>query len=158
VEHLFAVGSSVKLSKKKKALHSLTFYFHGFYSFYRYDGAVRLFDARKPLSELQRVPVGGGAWRVKWHPSLNHRRMDLLVACMHDGYKVVRFDVNAESLNGSNCDGVVLKHYVIDHGSLGYGVDWSYTDSSDGGGDDGGQETVIVSCSFYDHMLRLWSG
>jgi diphthamide biosynthesis protein 7 len=86
--------------------------------------------------------------------------MDLLVACMHDGYKVVRFDVDPEkSLDGSNRDGVGVKHFVIDRGSLGYGVDWSYADSSDNSGNDGGgQESVIVSCSFYDHMLRLWTG
>ncbi len=40
-----------------------------------------------PLTE---VDVGGGAWRIKWHPS-SARKHDLLVASMHDGFKVVRF-------------------------------------------------------------------
>ncbi|KAI0801258.1 WD-40 repeat-containing protein [Fomes fomentarius] len=65
VEHIIAVGS--------------------------YDSTVRLFDTRKPLVPLTQVDVGGGAWRLKWHPSPT-RKNDLLVACMHDGFKVVRFN------------------------------------------------------------------
>jgi diphthine methyl ester acylhydrolase len=54
------------------------------------DNAVRLFDARKPLTPLIQTDVGGGAWRVKWHPSPS-RVHDLLVAAMHDGFKIVSF-------------------------------------------------------------------
>ncbi|KAG8987658.1 hypothetical protein FRB90_003223 [Tulasnella sp. 427] len=41
-----------------------------------YDSTVRLFDTRKPLRPLLQMDVGGGAWRVKWHPS-EKRRNDL---------------------------------------------------------------------------------
>lgn len=33
-----------------------------------------------------------------------------------------------------------------EHGSLAYGVDWCHK----------AIDTVIASCSFYDHLLRLW--
>ncbi|KAI0094898.1 WD40-repeat-containing domain protein [Irpex rosettiformis] len=126
VEHLLAVGS--------------------------YDDKVRLFDARKPLVPLTEVNVGGGAWRVKWHPS-PERRDDLLVACMHDGCKMLRFR-NLTGSEISNLDITVTQHFV-EHKSMAYGADWSHAysmarkDSND---------SLIASCSFYDHVLHLWQG
>lgn len=65
---------------------------------------------------------------------------------MHDGFKVLRFGQNLTD------DG---EHEVLarnnQHGSLAYGVDWAYTDSTPQG------KTTIASCSFYDHALQLWS-
>ncbi|KAJ7783793.1 WD40-repeat-containing domain protein [Mycena maculata] len=118
VEHEFAVGS--------------------------YDNTVRLFDKRRPSIPITQVDVGGGAWRVKWHPSAS-RRNDLLVACMQDGFKVVRFapDVDGSGLIG----GEVVKRFDS-HTSLAYGVDWSFAENG---------ETLIASCSFYDHSLHLWT-
>ncbi|KAG5647997.1 hypothetical protein DXG03_007031 [Asterophora parasitica] len=117
VEHLIAVGS--------------------------YDNTVRIFDTRKPLAPLASVDVGGGAWRVKWHP-FESRKDDLLVACMHDGVKIVHLNV----VNGT---GAVTKRFDA-HESMAYGADWAFTPSSSHG------ETVIGSCSFYDHVFHLWSG
>ncbi|KAH9049337.1 WD-40 repeat-containing protein [Lactarius hengduanensis] len=94
IEHLIAVGS--------------------------YDCTVRLFDTRKPLTPLAQADVGGGAWRVKWHPSPS-RNCDLLVQKRYDG-----------------------------HGSLAYGVDWSYQPWQG--------QTLVASASFYDHALHLWRG
>jgi diphthamide biosynthesis protein 7 len=90
--------------------------------------------------------VDGGAWRVKWHPSPS-RKGDLLVACMHDGFKVVRFE--SDGAPGVSVPRT-MKRYDA-HKSLAYGTDWSYAS----GGED---ETIIASCSFYDHALHLWSG
>ena len=120
-----------------------------------YDNTVRLFDTRKPLVPLTQVDVGGGAWRVKWHPSPK-RKNDLMVACMHDGFKVVRFafadgdgDV-AESLSAATDPWEVVTRFD-QHTSLAYGVDWSF---AAGNGD--GDRTLVASCSFYDHTLHLW--
>ncbi|KAJ6575121.1 WD40 repeat-like protein [Mycena capillaripes] len=119
IENLFAVGS--------------------------YDNTVRLFDKRKPLVPVTQVDVGGGAWRVKWHPSAS-RKNDLLVACMHDGFKVVRFPSDDSAELGG---GEIVKRFDS-HTSLAYGADWSFAER--------GGETLIATCSFYDHSLYLWTG
>lgn len=112
-----------------------------------YDEKVRLFDTRKPLRPLQEAHVGGGAWRVKWHPS-GDRQDDLLVACMHDGFKVIQFDPGFPDI--ANGGSKVLRRFD-EHGSLAYGVDWSFVP--------GGENTSLVaSCSFYDHTLHVWRG
>jgi diphthamide biosynthesis protein 7 len=64
---------------------------------------------------------------------------------MHDGFKVVRF-ADSDSAGQS---GEVAKRFDS-HTSLAYGTDWSFADS--------GGETLIASCSFYDHTLCLWTG
>ncbi|EPT04340.1 hypothetical protein FOMPIDRAFT_1140860 [Fomitopsis schrenkii] len=127
IEHLIAVGS--------------------------YDNTVRLYDARKPLVPLTQADVGGGAWRVKWHPSPS-RKNDLLVACMYDGFKVVRFggisdagDFNTASVGAWE----VIKRFDK-HESLAYGVDWSFAEPKADG------DTLVASCSFYDHTMHLWRG
>jgi diphthine methyl ester acylhydrolase len=113
-----------------------------------YDNTVRLFDTRKPLHPVTQADVGGGAWRVKWHPSPS-RKSDLLVACMHDGFKILRFGLEGINLKNS-CE--IIKRYDA-HESLAYGVDWSF---AIGGSQD--IDTLIASCSFYDHALHVWSG
>jgi len=110
-----------------------------------YDSSVRLFDTRKPLVPLTQVNVGGGAWRVKWHPSIR-RKNDLLVACMHDGFKVIHFD----DLDAQNFTGNITERYDK-HESLAYGADWCFGGVKD-------DKTVVASCSFYDHSLHLWRG
>ena len=129
IEHLIAVGS--------------------------YDATVRLFDSRRPLKPLTQADVGGGAWRVKWHPSPS-RDHDLLVAAMHDGFKIVRFhDIGHQTRPPSDADGgnweIIKRH--DDHQSLAYGVDWSHNTWQDQPG-----QTLIASASFYDHALHLWRG
>ena len=111
-----------------------------------YDATVRIFDTRKPLKPLSQADVGGGAWRVKWHPSPS-RSLDLLVGAMHDGFKIMRF--YASDANGGNWE--TLKEHN-EHNSLAYGVDWSHKSSQDHG------ETLAASASFYDHALHLWRG
>ncbi|KAH7911202.1 WD40-repeat-containing domain protein [Hygrophoropsis aurantiaca] len=113
-----------------------------------YDDTVRLFDMRKPLVPVLEADVGGGAWRVKWHPHAS-RKEDLLVACMHDGFKILKMDVSLG--NSSEIRWEVAKRFDA-HTSLAYGVDWSFEDVDDV------DDTLIGSCSFYDHMLHLWRG
>jgi len=110
---------------------------------------------RKPLVPLSKTDIGGGAWRVKWHPSAS-RKSDLLVACMHDGFKILRFDgLASEAANPEDIlqggSGSIFQHFDK-HESLAYGVDWSFAPSSND------QKTAIASCSFYDHTLHFWSG
>ncbi|TFK41150.1 WD40-repeat-containing domain protein [Crucibulum laeve] len=109
-----------------------------------YNNIVQLFDIRKPLTSIAQVDVGGGAWRVKWHPSAS-RKDDLLVACMHDGFKVVTFNFDSPGIQTE-----IKKRFDL-HSSLAYGVDWSFGPSI-------GDESVIGSCSFYDHSMYVWTG
>ncbi|KAG9078487.1 hypothetical protein FS749_009485 [Ceratobasidium sp. UAMH 11750] len=115
-----------------------------------YDNTVRIFDSRKMSAPVADVDVGGGAWRVKWHPSVS-RKDDLLVACMHDGFKVVRCPIKDNTAAGM-IDPPVTTSFYNAHTSLAYGVDWKHGTSPDGS-----PESMVASCSFYDHVLHLWS-
>ena len=92
------------------------------------------------------MDVGGGAWRVKWHPD-PLRKTDLLVACMHAGFKVVRFSQIGE-FDGQT-EGEIVRCFD-EHESLAYGVDWNHEKGRPG------DEMVVASCSFYDHILHTW--
>lgn len=117
-----------------------------------YDEHVRIFDTRNPMKPLSTVHVGGGVWRVKWHPSAR-RENDLLLACMHDGFKVVRLPSGTlgEGASLTGDEGEIVTSFK-DHDSLAYGVDWSRSDK-DGGPQ---SQTLVASCSFYDHSLKTW--
>jgi diphthamide biosynthesis protein 7 len=70
---------------------------------------------------------------------------------MHDGFKVVDFDLDLSSgYPAAGRDAEVTKRFD-EHKSLAYGVDWSYAPS-------GSSDTIVGSCSFYDHTLHLWRG
>ncbi|KAG8875452.1 hypothetical protein FRC20_003866 [Serendipita sp. 405] len=120
-----------------------------------YDSHVRIFDVRQPFKPMVTTNVGGGAWRVKWNPSSSTRKDDLLVACMHDGFKIIRHSLNGEpSSISSTPDGDGEASIVVkfdDHASLAYGADWYHGEEQEG-------TTLVASCSFYDHCLMTWRG
>ncbi|KAI9150918.1 hypothetical protein H9P43_009533 [Blastocladiella emersonii ATCC 22665] len=97
-----------------------------------YDEYVRTWDVRSLARPVSEVHVGGGAWRIKWHPSAD-RAGELLAAGMHAGFFVVDTD-----------KGEIVTEYTA-HSSLAYGVDWC-----------GSALDRVASCSFYDHALHLW--
>ena len=112
-----------------------------------------MWDNRAMRAPVCEVGVGGGVWRVKWHP---HYPRYLLAACMHNGFKVLKF---TQGLVGAE---VVCSY--DDHESLAYGTDW-LTFGSVGTVDadvDVSLEQVkstcmVGSCSFYDKLLTVWS-
>lgn len=149
VEHLWAVGS--------------------------YDSHVRLFDARKPGRPLSTTNVGGGVWRLKWHPSEADK---LLVGCMHDGFKVLRLDAlsGRDDEHQSLCHGSPFRAWEMnnslpqeemtilarfdEHESLAYGCDWDRGLNKplhEASGKPTNQGTVY-SCSFYDARMHAWQG
>ncbi|KAF9195152.1 Diphthine methyltransferase [Haplosporangium sp. Z 767] len=105
-----------------------------------YDENVLIWDTRSMRQPLSTTETGGGVWRLKWHPT---RKDTLLAGCMHNGFHVLHYD-DAWSTGTIGCS-------FMEHKSLAYGVDWSYaapptpTDMN-----------LVVSCSFYDHLIHLW--
>lgn len=85
--------------------------------------------------------AGGGIWRLKWHSTRSER---LLVAAMHDGFKVVDF----AGLGGEAISAEIAARFD-GHESLAYGADWCGATNDQG-------EDVVASCSFYDHSLKVW--
>jgi diphthamide biosynthesis protein 7 len=148
-----------------------------------YDEVAAVWDdratGRGPLATLA---LGGGVWRLKWHPS--PRRPGLLAAAvMYNGAHLV--DVDGLLVGGGE-DGAAVPtltsaaHHT-GHASITYGVEWlqrrrrQQQPDSDGSGanDDGGwtwgegsataaaetdsdRDWAVASCSFYDQSLHLW--
>lgn len=142
MEHVVAVGRCVRVLRFGQGLTPPTPS--------SYDSQVRIFDTRKYSVPVVALEVGGGAWRVKWHPSVQ-RKHDLLVACMHDGFKVIRWGGDATSQISKVYS--TISDYRA-HSSLAYGVDWRNPGADSGAID----ETLIASGSFYDHLLTTWRG
>lgn len=104
------------------------------------------------MEPLLTIPMGGGIWRTRFHPHAE-RAGDLLVACMHDGFKIVHV---SQGMTGGdwesdyNVNGSVVKIFE-EHSSLAYGADWSRLPMEEG-------ESLVGTCSFYDHTMHLWQG
>lgn len=107
-----------------------------------YDEKLRVWDVRVPIRPVVSVAVGlgGGVWRLKWHPV----EMGLvLAACMHRGVVVVRVSGDAN---------VEVVDVYEEHESLAYGVDWFQGEWKTGEK----RKAVAASCSFYDKSMHLW--
>lgn len=107
---------------------------------YSYDGLVRIFDKRNALTPLGSHDAGGGVWRVRWHPTDAEK---LLTACMHDGFKVLKYKPGFEETETS------VRFDAHGDNALAYGSDWAFPIT--GGGD------YVATCSFYDHQMRTWA-
>jgi len=125
IDHVFAVGS--------------------------YDEYVRIYDYRKMDQPISKVHVGGGVWRIKWHPSCYHKVVEgdisnsgkMLVAAMHGGCRVV----NVPILGGDDGGDVEILSQFTAHESMAYGADWISSNKCE----------VVSSCSFYDRQAFIWN-
>jgi diphthamide biosynthesis protein 7 len=106
-----------------------------------YDEYLRVWDMRsmaKPVNEKS-LNLGGGVWRIKYHPSIADV---ILAACMHNGFAIVKVGTK---------DATVMETYCK-HESLAYGADWQTSEVEEHNTD----SSVIATCSFYDRLLRVW--
>lgn len=118
-----------------------------------------MYDQRRMGGPLSKVSVGGGVWRIKWHPSCweeedggaasREKRGRVLVAAMHGGCRIV----DLPSLGGYAGEEEELPASVLSefnaHESMAYGADWIWF------GDDSKGEAA-ASCSFYDRQAFIW--
>jgi len=69
---------------------------------------------------------------------------------MHSGFKVIEIEQTAHLMQDDMHHGI--RKQFDRHESLAYGIDWSFHQETRD------EETLIASCSFYDHTLYLWTG
>ncbi|XP_054719625.1 diphthine methyltransferase-like [Uloborus diversus] len=116
-----------------------------------YDENVLLWDTRQLRSPVSELCLGGGIWRLKWHPDNPEY---LLSASMHNGFHVL--STKDTQLN--------LKLHYEKHESLAYGVDWCHVSECHKTKDNElcsslknqSLRNIISSCSFYDKLLTVW--
>jgi diphthamide biosynthesis protein 7 len=126
-----------------------------------YDEKARLWDARNLRMPIDEIEVGGGVWRLKWHPE---REDVLLAACMHAGFAVVRAAGlqtgadDAEQMTDVRLETVATyEAHGLGARGLGYGADWSRSRAAAEDGGTGESCPLLgATCSFYDRQLHLW--
>ncbi|KAJ1946978.1 hypothetical protein GGF37_000794 [Kickxella alabastrina] len=118
-----------------------------------YDDTVMVWDTRSMRRPLAETNVGGGVWRLKWHPT---EPTQLLVGAMYNGFHILDVSVGglaplaAAELPEGAAIAIETRTSFMEHGSIAYGADWCQThaDSSKG--------WLVGTCSFYDHAVHLW--
>ncbi|KAL4719674.1 hypothetical protein ACJJTC_002995 [Scirpophaga incertulas] len=98
-----------------------------------YDEKVRLWDTRSMRRCVTEAEVGGGVWRLKWHPRAPGAA---LAACMYGGVRVL-----AAGRAGA---AVAVACTYLEHESIAYGADWRHD-----------RTPHVATCSFYDCSMNI---
>ena len=135
-----------------------------------YDETISLFDIRyvdpnkKNSFFHAKKKLGGGIWRIKWHPYRNNR---MLVGAMHGGCRVLNVlgmqalstheikptESSIYSYEGpESVMNVKVTKKFTEHESMAYGADWLVCRHPTREG----YFEAAGSCSFYDRAVFLW--
>lgn len=116
-----------------------------------YDETLCIHDIRymnNTQSLVKTGPLGGGIWRIKWHPYDSNR---ILVGAMHGGCRVLEVDGLCNERQGTGAEYRVTKEFT-EHESMAYGADWLCHKNSKRNN----PIEAAASCSFYDKSVYLW--
>jgi diphthamide biosynthesis protein 7 len=127
-----------------------------------YDEIVRVWDERAlGRGPVAQCSVGGGVWRLKWHPA-RERGDWLLAACMRGQARLLRLTCDAAAGVGeepaeaaAEAVACTIDTAVLYEGheseELTYGADWLRC-----GRNLSSPQPAVATCSFYDHALHVW--
>lgn len=96
-----------------------------------YDESLACWDTRNMIKPVSEIHLGGGVWRIKWHP---YDQNKLITACMYNGFHIL-----------SNFEKLRVEYSYDAHESIAYGVDWAYNKD----------KNIFATCSFYDHLMHV---
>ena len=106
-----------------------------------YDDTLAFWDTRSFKRPMETVALSGGVWRIRQKTKNNGDDHHLLaVAAMYDGFHLVDVDRRESVLN------------FREHESIAYGIDFCHAAKSSAG-----DRLTLVSCSFYDHLVKVWT-
>lgn len=109
-----------------------------------YDESVSIWDCRSTgRNALSEVKVGGGIWRIKWHPTNDNL---LLAACMYSGFHLLNYNADSQQIG---LKGQTFGFPQHETGKLAYGADWFRSNDK--------TKFTAALCSFYDSMCSCWS-
>ena len=159
--HVYKIGDNAEFEAGVTSISSHPT-FHHVFAVGSYDEYVRIYDYRRMDNKepMAKVHVGGGVWRIKWHPSCwedddtstsdrrNNNRGKILVAAMHGGCRIVNIPGLGNNAPDDNNNAVEILSQFTAHESMAYGADWISFGKC--------KEAVAASCSFYDRQAFLW--
>eukprot|EP00163_Fabomonas_tropica_P017897 TRINITY_DN3176_c0_g1_i1.p1 TRINITY_DN3176_c0_g1~~TRINITY_DN3176_c0_g1_i1.p1 ORF type:complete len:348 (+),score=34.53 TRINITY_DN3176_c0_g1_i1:322-1365(+) len=137
-----------------------------------YDETLRFWDTRSMRRPLGEVVVGGGLWRLKWHPTISDL---ILTASMHNNFHICKTsreeqDTSTEDSPALASGGESIAMYTGHEGDLSYGVDWcrchnclnnsTLSHAQARGEDDTSSSWAAIcgSCCFVtDNAVQVWS-
>jgi hypothetical protein len=97
---LRALGASTAANSKAHSagVTSAMFspYFEHLVAVGSYDESITLWDVRAMRQPVETVHAGGGVWRIKWHPRVEHASV-ILAGCMHGGAAIFRLQSQAQA-------------------------------------------------------------
>ncbi|CAG8958632.1 hypothetical protein HYFRA_00009949 [Hymenoscyphus fraxineus] len=128
-----------------------------------YDDTIRLYTISpgRPARLLYDFKLGGGVWRLKFleeHSLAKEAegalKWRILASCMHAGAKILELD-----FDGDQSWKITEVGYVKEHKSMNYASDVQPLMPSCGndGQLDSVKERLVVSTSFYDKLLVVWT-